>query len=235
MYSIHMDTIRGEPLGDPVDADPDADAAVPAVHMSTGKLTARQARIVAAWRQELLVFDPKRWRTRDHRPLASSSDCLAAAVVDLLDHAEPAPGELIRAHVRIRDELAAERGRAFPAVSTASVYVPGGYADRIDTLLTAAHDFHAAELDAAREQAAAELPDAPPLARGLRYAARAAERGMPLRIYRIPAATVIRLAIERWSRKAPATVVGYAVTHGEKWHTQVHRARKDMGIDQRRH
>lgn len=209
---------------------------VPPMHLSTGKLTARQARIVAAWRSELMVSDSKRWRTRDHRPPASSSDCLAAAVVDLLDRAEPAPAQLVRAHARIREDLADERGRAFPAVSTASVYVPGDYADRITGLLEAAAEFHRAALDQARTEAEAELgPDAPPIKLGLRYAIRAGDLGVPLRVYRIPPATVIRLAIERWSRKAPATVVARAVDHGERSHTQLHRARKDMGFDQHQH
>jgi hypothetical protein len=223
-----------EPAADASDGEAlEVDEAVPAAHLSTGKLTARQARTVAAWRAELLMSDPKRWRTSDHRPPASSSDCLAAAVVDLLDHAEPAPVELIRAHARIRETLAAERGRAFPAVSTASVYVPGDYPDRITALIEAAHEFHADALDQAHRQAEAELPDAGSLAVGARYALLAAERGVPLRIYRISPATVIRLAIERWSRKAPATVIARAVGHGERWHEQMHRARKDMGIDQR--
>ncbi|WP_280381414.1 hypothetical protein [Nocardia wallacei] len=230
-----MDSSGDGSPGGPADEGSDTAAAVPAAHMSTGRLTARQARIVAAWRQELLVSDPKRWwRTRDHRPPASSSDCLAAAVIELLDDAEPTPIQLVCGHARIREELAAERGRAFPAVSTASVYVPGDYADRIGTLLTAAHEFHAEALAQARAQAESELPGAAPLARGLRYATSAAEHGVPLRVYRIPAATVVRLAIERWSRKAPATVVGNAVAHGERWHTQVHRAREDMGVDQRK-
>ncbi|MGV9679122.1 hypothetical protein ACWDSJ_27900 [Nocardia sp. NPDC003482] len=228
-----MDTSSEESPDGVVDADPDDVVEPVAVHMSTGKLTARQARVVAAWRQALLVPNRKRWRTRDHRPPASSSDCLAAAVVDLLDHAAPTPLDLVRAHQRIRESLADERGRrAFPAVSTASVYVPGDYADRIDALRDAAHDAHHQALAQARDQAAAELPHAAPRARGLRYASLAAQRGVPPRVYRLPAATVIRLAIERWTRKAPDTVVGYAVTHAERWHTQLHRARKDMGVDQ---
>lgn len=213
-----------------VTADPEGESedAAPR-HYSTGKLTAAQAGLVDRWRHQLTVPDP-RWRTPDQRPPASSSDCIAAAVLDLLDLAAPDHLTLIRYAARIRDTLARERGRGFPAASVASFYLPAAYAARADNLLAAAYDSHAALLDRARDQVRAELPGRDQaIARALRLAALTAEQNIPARIYKLPAGTLARLAIDRWARRAPATVVAAAVAHGARHHRQLHRARRDMG------
>lgn len=204
----------------------------PARQYSTGKLTAAQAKVVSAWRHQLRVRNP-RWGTHDGLPRASSSDCLAAAVIDLLDRSEPTQLQLIRYTEQLRRTLAAARGRATPGVSAASFYLPGDYADRLDTLLTGAQDHHADLLDAAREQVFTELPDGPRTAQVIRMMSAVAERGVPFRVYRLPAGVVARRAIDRWARRSPVTVVAAAVGYAEWSHQQFHRARKDMGIADR--
>ncbi|MBF6588441.1 hypothetical protein IU414_27235 [Nocardia farcinica] len=220
------------PAGDGEAGDGEAgDAAEdePARHCSTGKLTVAQAGLVDRWRRQLTVPDP-RWHTPDQRPPASSSDCIAAAVVDLLDHAEPDHLSLIRYAARIRETLARERGRGFPAASVASFYLPATYAARADDLLTAAYDHHAGLLDQARDQVRTELPDRDQaIDRALRLTALTAAQNIPARIYKLPVGTLARLAIDRWARRAPTTVVAAAVAHGARHHRQLHRARRDMG------
>ncbi|WP_433635487.1 hypothetical protein [Nocardia sp. CA-120079] len=227
------DTGRGTP---PDDSDPDDDGdgedepAEPARHCSTGKLTIAQARIVDGWRRQLTVSD-RRWSTPNRRPPASSSDCIAAAVIDLLDRAEPDYLKLIRYADRIRGDLALERGHGFPLASVVSFYLPADYADRADALLADARAHHADLLDQAREQVLAELPSrATATARVMRMMSVIAALNIPSKVYKLPVGTLARLAIERWSRRSPATVVAAAVSHGREHHEQLHRARRDMGI-----
>ncbi|MFI9538312.1 hypothetical protein ACIG56_34405 [Nocardia fusca] len=198
---------------EPVEPDPDDESEqppTPARHYSTGRLTATQARVLSSWRRQLTVID-RRWNTRDGRPAASSSDCLAAAVTDLLDRAEPTHLELIRYGDRIRRTMTATRGRAAPAVSVASFYLPAGYADRLDALLDDARNHHRELLDDDRDRALAEL-------------------GVPSKAYKLPAGTLARLAIDRWARRSPTAVIAAAVDYAGYHHTQAHRARADMGI-----
>ncbi|MGW4719402.1 hypothetical protein [Nocardia sp. NPDC004260] len=228
-----MDTFNVAAVGDAEEPDPDQPREPgPPRQYSTGKLTAAQARVVSAWRRQLRVRDP-RWGTYDRLPRASSSDCLAAAVVDLLDRAEPTPLQLIRYADQLRGTLAAARGRQPPGVSAASFYLPGDYADRLDALLTAAQEHHADLLDEARERVLAELPDGPRTAQVMRMMSVVAELGVPLRVYRLPAGVVARRAIDLWARRSPAAVVAAAVGHASSSHQQFHRARKDMGIADR--
>ncbi|MBF6163050.1 hypothetical protein IU421_30340 [Nocardia cyriacigeorgica] len=151
-------------------------------------------------------------------------------MVDLLDHAEPDHLTLIRYAARIRDTLARERGRGFPAASVVSFYLPATYATRADDLLAAAYHHHADLLGQARDRVRAELPGrGHGVARALRLAARTAELDIPATVYKLPAGTLARLAVDRWSRRAPTTVIAAAVAHGARHHRQLHRARNDMG------
>jgi hypothetical protein len=216
--------------GDPDDAEAD-EVAEPARHCSTGKLTMAQARIVDGWRRQLTVPDRRLWRTENYRPPASSSDCIAAAVVDLLDRAVPDHLTLIRYAARIRDDLASERAQGFPQSSVVSFYLRADYAARADALLSAAREHHRDLLDQAREEVLAELPGrGDSTARALRMMAKVAALGIPLKPYKLPVGTLARLGIDRWSRRAPGTVVAAAVGHGADHHEQQHRARSDMGI-----
>ncbi|MGW5569694.1 hypothetical protein ACWEVD_00720 [Nocardia thailandica] len=191
---------RQPPLGGDGESQPVAR------HCSTGRLTVAQARILDGWRRQLLVPE-RRWRTPDHRAPASSSDCIAAAVLELLDDAEPDPLTLIRYADDVRYQLHTERGRQV-GMSTASFYLPPGAAERALNLLAAAEAHHHELL---------------PRASGL---------GIPTRVYRLPVGTLARMAIQRWARRSPATVVAAAVSHAERYHHQRHRARRDMGIGQ---
>ncbi|MEU1986136.1 hypothetical protein [Nocardia sp. NPDC019395] len=229
-----MDTSNDPPVCEAAEPAPETteEEPGPARQYSTGKLTAAQARVVSAWRHQLRVRDP-RWGTRDQLPRASSSDCLAAAVIDLLDRAEPGPLQLIRYADQLRRTLAGARGREAPAVSAASFYLPGEYADQLDALLTGAQEHHAELLDEAREQVLAELPDGPRTAQVMAMISAVAERGVPFRVYRLPAGVVARRAIDRWARRSPASVVAVAVGYASESHQQFHKARKDMGIADR--
>ncbi|WP_216915237.1 hypothetical protein [Nocardia noduli] len=201
----------------------DSDEGGPARHYSTGKLTRAQARIVDSWRGELARS----------RPRASASDCIAAAVIDLLDRAEPDHLALIRYADRVRERLAAERAQAFPSASVVSFYLPADYAARLDTLLDDAQTHHADLLDRAREQVNAELPDRKDrVARAMRMMSTVAAMNIPFKVYKLPAGTLARLAIERWSRRSPTTVVNSAVGHSEYHHEQLHRTRRDLGVGQ---
>lgn len=227
------------PPADPGDGDPDDDGdgedepvSQPARHYSTGKLTIAQARIVDGWRRQLTVSDRK-WHTLNHRPPASSSDCIAAAVIDLLEHAEPDHLALIRYSERMRNDLALERGHGFPIASTVSFYLPALYADRLDELLTSAYRQHGELLDTAAEQARIEHPgrgNASSSARRTRMLDLIGEYRIPFKVYKLPAGTLARMAIDRWARRSPATVVAAAVKHGSAHHEQQHRARHDMGV-----
>ncbi|MEV6071985.1 hypothetical protein AB0L82_36055 [Nocardia sp. NPDC052001] len=225
-----IDDAQTDPTPAPDDDAGESEPARAARHYSTGKLTIAQARVVDGWRRQLTVPD-RRFSTPNNRPPASSSDCVAAAVVHLLDHAEPEPRELIRYAARMRENLALERGRAFPAASVVSFYLPAPYALRLDAMLTAAQDHHAELLDQARDRVHTELPGREnATARGLRMMSAVAELGIPHKAYILPAGTLARLAIDRWARKSPATVVAAAVAHGSAHHEQMHRARHDMGV-----
>ena len=217
----------GEDPGTGEDEDQPTEAAR---HYSTGKLTIAQARIVDAWRRQLTVPD-RRWQTPNNHPPASSSDCIAAAVIDLIDHAEPDQRKLIRYAARMRENLALERGHAFPTASAVSFYLPAVYATRLDTMLTGAQHHHAELLTQARERVLAELPGrADATARVMRMMSVVGELGIPLKVYKLPVGTLARLAVDRWARRSPATVVAAAVSHGSAHHEQQHRARHDMGI-----
>lgn len=208
------------PGTDEDDLDDNSDDATEprARHCSTGKLTIAQSRIVNAWRRQLTVPDRRRWHTLNHHPPASSSDCIAAAVVDLLDHAEPDHLTLIRSGARIRDQLELERGQAFPLTSAVSFYLPAVYVTRVDELLLGAQQHHADLLRSARSRISAESPTLPD------------ERNIPDRAYKLPVGTLARMSIDRWARRSPTTVVAAAVRHGDHHHLQQHRARRDMGV-----
>lgn len=231
-----IDNALAPPPDDPVDGDPDdgeaEPVAEPARHCSTGKLTVAQARIVDGWRRQLTVSDRK-WHTPNNRPPASSSDCIAAAVIDLLDFAEPDHTKLIRYGERMRNDLALERGHAFPLTSSVSFYMPAVYAERLDELLGAAYAHHLGILGQAAEQAEAEFAGNAK-ARRARMLDLIADERVPFKVYKLPAGTLARMAIDRWSRRSPATVVDAAVKHGSAHHEQLHRARHDMGVGESR-
>lgn len=228
------------PPAEPSDSDPDGDGdgeddpgAQPARHYSTGKLTIAQARIVDGWRRQLTLPDRK-WRTPNNHPPTSSSDCIAAAVIELL-RTEPDHLALIRYGERMRDDLALERGHAFPIASSVSFYLPVVVADQVDELLTDAQIHHGELLDAAAEQAAAEIDgQGTAKARRARTLDLISAHRIPFKVYKLPAGTLARMAIDRWSRRSPATVVAAAVKHGEAHHEQLHRARRDMGVGESR-
>lgn len=208
-----MDTVTEGAGGPAVEPDPDdADAGEPqgpgsARHYSTGKLSVAQARVLDGWRRQLGVAD-RRWTTSDRRPAASSSDCLAAAVVDLLDRAEPGHLELIRYAARLRSAQLTARGRPAPGIPTASFYLGADYADRLDDLLAAAYSHHCELVETGRT----------------------VELAIPHRPYKLPAGTVARWAIDRWARRSPAAVVADAVDYARTHHQQLHRARADMTV-----
>lgn len=227
-----MDTVSGAGPDDPESGDADhgenpaaepdeGEGGEPARHYSTGKLTHAQARVVDSWRAELA----------HSRPRASASDCIAAAVIDLLDRAEPDHLALIRYADRVRERLGAERAQAFPTASVVSFYLPADYAARLDALLDAAREHHHDLLDTARDQVNTELPDRKDrIARAMRMMSTVAGMNIPVKVYVLPAGTLARLAIDRWSRRAATTVIASAVAHSRHHHQQLHRTRRDLSI-----
>ncbi|MGF0320642.1 hypothetical protein [Nocardia fluminea] len=211
------DTGTGDPGTD--DSGHEDEPVRAARHCSTGKLTSNQRRIVNAWRRQLLESDMK-WHTPNHRPPASSSDCIAAAVLDLLKNAEPDHLTLIRYATRIRDQLEEERTQQFPMSSAVSFYLPPAHADRAESLLLAARTHHVELLHQARSAASAERA---------RTKSTIGALSIPGKVYQLPIGTLARMGIERWARRSPTTVVADAVRHGDLHHAQQHRARRDMG------
>ncbi|MBF6301650.1 hypothetical protein IU459_29530 [Nocardia amamiensis] len=229
-YSSHMETIPEAETDEQPDDEDGGGEETASCHYSTGRLTSAQARTVNTWRQQLTLTDPQ-WNTPNQRPLASSSDCIAAAVTDLLDRARPGHLELVRYADRMREQQRANRAGTFPAGSVVSFYLPPSYADRLDQLLTDAQQHHADTLDQAREQVLAELPGrANATTRVMRMMSVVGSLNIPIKAYRLPAGTLARMAIDRWADKPAATVVAAAVAYGREYHAQQHRARKDMGV-----
>ncbi|MFR9774169.1 hypothetical protein [Nocardia sp. SC052] len=229
-YSSHMETVPDSVEAEQPDDTEDDGGETASCHYSTGRLTTAQARTVNMWRQQLTLTDP-RWSTPNQRPPASSSDCIAAAVTDLLDTARPEHLELVRYADRMREQQRANRAGAFPAGSVVSFYLPPSYADQLDALLADAQQHHDDTLDQAREQVLAELPGrANATARVMRMMSVVGSLNIPLKAYRLPAGTLARMAIDRWAAKPATAVVAAAVAYGREYHAQQHRARKDMGV-----
>ncbi|WP_039819044.1 hypothetical protein [Nocardia otitidiscaviarum] len=184
--------------------------------------------LVSAWRQALT--EPTTWRTPDGRPPASSSDCIAAAVVAFLE-TDPDPLDVARYATRIRLAHKEERlSERFPQSRPASFYLPENFADQLDALLLRARTIHQELADAARAEARELYPGGrQAVSRYVHVVDQLAQRGLPAKVYVVPAGTVARMAIERWRRRAPRSVVAAAVEHAHEHHTQLHRARRDMG------
>jgi len=108
-------------------------------------------------------------------------------------------------------------------------YLPPQPAEQLDTLLARAADVHHELVDEARSAALRLYPGSQALQQYLYVAGRLADRHLPVKVYKVPPGTVARMAIDRWRRRKPATVVAAAVAYAEKHHDQPHRARRDMG------
>ncbi|MCC3318473.1 hypothetical protein [Nocardia africana] len=198
---------------------------------STGKLTASQAKTVNAWRGELHRPRRRTYLTDDGRPPASSSDCLAAAVIDLLDAAPPTPTEVARYAARIRSAQRDGRPDRFPGDTHVTFYLPELYAGPAESLLIDARAAHSAAIDDARTAARRRFPG--------RYQAEERSQFMlgtladqqltPTVPRRLPMGTLARMAIDRWAPRAPRAVVAAAAKHSATYHLQHHRARTDMG------
>ncbi|MEU8901310.1 hypothetical protein AB0C65_35960 [Nocardia sp. NPDC048505] len=198
------------------------------VHYSTGRLTPGQAGTINRWRRQLTIAG--QWSTRDRRPPASSSDCVAAAVQDLLHTAEPDLYALMQYNARIREKLS-RSARSFAASPGVSFYLPADDADRLDRLLRDGYQLHGQILDDIVGNLAADAPELTGGQRRHLLVALAAERGIPLKLYRLPAGTIARMAIDRWGNRTAVWVVNQAVAYARANHLEPHRARVDMGVE----
>lgn len=198
-------------------------------HFSTGALVGIEFRTVNAWRVGL--GRDGGWPTDDGRPPASSSDCIGAAVLSLLA-SDPAPLELAQAATRYRRRLATARDGRFPGAKPASFYLPAGVGRIVDELVANAMSAHRQLIDDASAQAYTLFPG--PQSTGLRHdyvAGQLAGHGLPEKVYKVPAGTVARMAIRRWSRRTVPAVLRDAVDYASAVHTQPHRVRIDIGLD----
>ncbi|ATL72509.1 hypothetical protein [Nocardia terpenica] len=242
-HQVSPDAMRWRPAdapesGDSPNSEGPSDSDDPATadtrsarHYSTGKLTATQARTVNAWRRELHRPRRRTYFTRDGRPPASSSDCVAAAVVDLLDTAPPQALEVARYAAWIRSEQRDGRSTKFPGAQHVSFYLPEPHAEHAEALLTEAHEAHRAIVDEVRAEAARRFPG--------RYQAEeralfalgqlAAQQLTAAVPRRLPMGTLARMAVDRWAARSAEAVVAAAVDHSAAHHLQHHRARRDMG------
>ena len=133
------------------DEEDDEDLGAAARHYSTGKLTAAQARTVNSWRREL-HRPRRRIYPLDGRPAASSSDCVAAAVLDFLGTDPPAL-DVARYAAQARLDQKNRRPRRFPGAQHVSFYLPATAAARAEDLIGLAHDAHRAVVEEMRDQA----------------------------------------------------------------------------------
>lgn len=200
-------------------------------HYSTGRLNAAQSRLVNAWRHELHRPRRRVYATEDGRPPASSSDCVAAAVTDLLATAAPEALEVARYAAAVRQHHRETRPVKFPGAQAVSFYLPGPVADAGEALLTAAHARHRAAVSQLRGEAAARFP------RRGQAEERAAFLFAELSTLELtasvpkslPMGILARMAIDEWAARPAAEVVRLAVDHAAAHHLQQHRARSDMG------
>ncbi|WP_280489734.1 hypothetical protein [Nocardia carnea] len=203
-------------------------------HYSTGKLTAEQARTVNKWRRELHKRRPRTYFTVDGRPPASTSDCIAAAVIALIEgeHA-PEPLAVARYAVRLRSLQRDTRRLSFPGAQHVSIYLPAPAADRAEVLLAEARAAHLALVADAGEEAARRYPRRYQGEERTKFVVdRLAAEELAITVpKRIPVGTLARMAIEAWSKLPAAAVVGAAVRHSARHHVQHHRARTDMGME----
>lgn len=192
---------------------------------TTGKLTGVHLSTTTAWRTALTLQSD--WKTPDGRPRASSSDCIAAAVVDLFA-AGPDPLDIARYSYRIRLAHNQSRG-TFTGAHAVPFYLQDIHAQQLDTLVTRAMDAHRELVGIAADEARQLYSSAQSTQRYTHIAQRLAAHQLPVKVYKVPSCTLARMAIERWRRRKPATVIQAAVTYAQQHHTQPHRARKDMG------
>jgi len=200
------------------------------VHISTGRLTHQQGRIVAGWRTALRTPDSARWGLAEYPP-ASSSSCLAAAVCELMEDARPTPHALMAYATTSRDQIKDERGRGIGGAAV-SVYIPTSVAEDISELTTQSQTECADHLDEIRAQVNEELPGrSNATARATRFLAMTAREGLPIRTYRIPTAVIARMAIDRWTEKPIPAVIGAGIEYAKTYNRQPHRARRDTGTE----
>ncbi|MGW4355510.1 hypothetical protein ACWELJ_25825 [Nocardia sp. NPDC004582] len=211
--------------------DAQAAAATPARHYSSGRLTAAQSRTVNAWRHEL--HRPRRsvYGTEDGRPPASSSDCVAAAVTDLLATAAPEAMDVARYAAAIRLHHRDTRPLQFPAERAVSFYLPATVADAAEALLARAHTTHRASVDQLRGEATSRFPGRRQADERTTFlltelAALQLTANVPKAL---PMGTLARMAIDHWNTRPAESVVLAAVDHSAAHHLQQHRARNDMG------
>ncbi|MFI7524540.1 hypothetical protein [Nocardia salmonicida] len=202
----------------------------PARQFSTGKLTAKQARTVNAWRRELLRRRPRRYATEDARAPASSSDCLAVIVVELL-MSRPAPVDVARYAVAVRLAHQDAQPRRFPGASHVTFYLPAPIADAAEKeLLVEARAAHLAAVEEVLRDAASKYPgrnQAGARAEHIHHELQA--RGLTRTVPKaLPVGTLARMAIDRWTDRPAEAVVAAAVVHAARFH-EPRRARSDMG------
>jgi hypothetical protein len=191
----------------------------PPMKRTTGRLTRRQAEALNSWRRRLLEDRPLPGQRRldpdvsrsmglaePNRPLASTSDLLAAAVEDLLAN-PPTPRDLAAYAERSASALAAARrvrpDRASPKLPVyppVTLYLPPELASRVLALCAAAAE--AGGGGDTSSSPAVRIPD------------------------------VVRMAIDRWieRRFSPDRAASLAVAFAARNHTQPHRTHRDSAI-----
>ncbi|MBO2464944.1 hypothetical protein [Actinomadura violacea] len=214
---------------------------VPAVQYSTGRMTRTQAETVEKWRKRLQEDRPLPGVERkgealrllglDDRPPASSSDVLAAAVVDLL-RAGVEEMEVARYsyRTRVQVKMAGESSRDdLPRFSPVSFYLAGQWAARYEALREAAAVEHYRRYAEVQEEAEQRFPSIEQAQqRVLWFEAELAKRRIPPRFYRVSGGIIARMAIDRWRRRGVDRVIKAAVEYAVDAHEQPHRARSDM-------
>jgi hypothetical protein len=202
----------------------------PRVHYSTGRLNPKQARTVDKWRNRLRLDRPLPGVERkgevlrllglDDRPPTSCSNVLAAAVVSLLE--EEQPDEL--AVARYADKSNQDRTRRIQPVS---FYLAAEHADTHNDLVRgtqpAVIQFH----DRARREAMERFPTDLDAAQRW-YMAELHQHGVPFQVPTVPRGVLVRMAIDRWARRAVDEAVAAGVAYAADILTKPQRARRDM-------
>jgi hypothetical protein len=224
-----------------MDTSDEPEEPTPPVHCSTGRLTRVQAETVNRWRARLMQDRPLPGQRRagealrllgiDDRPRASCSDAIAAAVAELLAEDPPDEAAVMRYTVatRLAQKLNSDGGADAPRWPPVSFYLAGELADAAASLRERAWSWCVQVHDQLHAEAAEKFPSPAQAPERREWVRRQlTELGVPERLYRVPAGTLARMAIDRWRRRAVDRVAAAAVKYAEDAHEQPHRARRDM-------